>query len=55
MKTYQQLKNFFFFKTFLCQSSQKNLSFFLSCFLFLILAKIATLITPIILGKPLIH
>ena len=43
---------FYFLKPFCGQSSQKKFKFFfLACFLFLILAKIATLITPIILGK----
>ncbi len=43
---------FFFLKPFLWSKLSKKFKFFfLTCFLFLILAKLATLITPIILGK----
>ena len=43
---------FYFLKPFLWSKLSKKFKFFfLACFLFLILAKIATLITPIILGK----
>jgi len=53
LKNYSTLKEVYqFLKPFLWQKLSRKLRFFFSfCFLFLILAKLATLVTPIILGK----